>query len=61
MAKQYVIPGSGVFNDPETGHEIVIPGSGVINEQAAGGAPTATGKSNPLYGPLGGPLFGPIG
>jgi hypothetical protein len=20
-----------------------------------------TGKSNPLYGPLGGPLFGPIG
>ncbi len=41
-AIEYIVPGGGVYNDTEQGHEPVVPGVGIVDEQtaAAGGKVT---------------------
>jgi hypothetical protein len=34
-AIEYIVPGGGVYNDTEQGHEPVVPGVGVVVEQTA--------------------------
>jgi|GEM_PF-6183242 len=40
MAKEYLIPGGGIYNDTEQGFEPLVPGVGIVQEELSAVGPT---------------------